>query len=209
MIKLERFIQFVVWFTLGFLALRSVLFQFIPDTSLQTAISAISIAGCIVLFVSVWKKYFWKIKSKPVVFLGSLLGFIDYPNIGGKWKVEVESSYALVVAAPYTKKKGEATIKQEYDKISVTVKFKNEANTNDSKSYSFIAVLKQSEDECWYLIYGYTNNPQSLTLTNSHSGGQHNGFTYLDVEDDLSCMEGYYCNDENRKTRGKIKFIKN
>ena len=59
----------------------------------------------------------------------------------------------------------------------------------------------------WFLVYAYRNKPQITKLTNSLSGGMHEGFTYLDVESDNK-LEGYYANDENRKTRGKLVLTK-
>jgi len=40
----------------------------------------------------------------------------------------------------------------------------------------------------------------------STGGGMHEGFCYLEIEGNV--LEGYYTNDENRKTRGSITFTK-
>lgn len=101
-----------------------------------------------------------------------------------------------------TKGEGEATITQSYSTLFIEGDFGQQSDFE-----SFFAQLKQKENGKWFLVYAYRNRPKSSKLTNSLSGGMHEGFAYLDVASKTK-LEGFYSNDENRKTRGKIIFIK-
>lgn len=139
-----------------------------------------------------WDKLLWKIPWLSLL-LCKLVGFYEYPTLEGDWQIKYESTFNNG-----KKGTGIATIQQSYSSLDI------DGNFGASSSFeSFFAQLKQKDNGKWFLMYEYRNKPHTPTLTNSLSGGMHEGFTYLDVVSNNK-LEGYYSNDENRKTRGKI-----
>jgi len=163
-------------------------------TSFLTSIGAISMVGY-GLYLA-WDNWLWKQKWLSFL-LCKLVGFYDYPVLQGKWNLNFESTYR-----DGTKGTGEATILQTYSSLFIEGNFGQNSNFD-----TFFAQLKQKENGKWFLVYAYRNRPKSSKLTNSPSGGMHEGFAYLDVVG-KNKLEGYYSNDENRKTRGKLIYTK-
>ncbi len=162
--------------------------------SFITSISTVSVI--IYGLYLAWDKWLWKQKGLAYI-LSKLVGFYEYPALDGKWKIVYESTFGNT-----TKGAGEATIQQSYSSLFI------EGNFGQNSSFdSYFAQLKQKENGKWFLVYTYRNKPHSTKLTNSPSGGMHEGFAYLDVVDKNKLI-GYYSNDENRKTRGKLTFTK-
>lgn len=162
--------------------------------SFITSISTISLI--IYGLYLAWDKWLWKQKWFSYL-LCKLVGFYEYPILKGKWQINYISSYNNG-----TRGIGEAIIRQSYSSIFVEGSFRE-----NSSFESFIAQLKQKENGKWFFVYAYRNKPYNTNLTSSVSGGMHEGFAYLDVVSKTK-LEGYYSNDENRKTRGKIVFTK-
>lgn len=144
----------------------------------------------------VWDKWLWKTDGFSYL-LCKLVGFYEYPVLEGVWQVMYESTFNNG-----KKGTGEVVIQQNYSTLYI------DGNFGTSSTFeSFFAQLKQKENGKWFLVYAYRSKPLKSTLTNSVSGGMHEGFTYLDIKG-KNKLEGYYSNDENRKTRGKIVFTK-
>ena len=190
----QSFITFIVFFTAGFYLLD----QKVSIPFLSASVISLIIFG-VFLF---WDKFLWKQKQFFIPQLAKLAGLHDYPNLNGKWKAEYSSSYKYDTQNDryITTGRGEIIIKQSYTSIFITGQF------SESDSENFIATLKQKENGSWFLIYGFRNKPKNEKLQNSPSGGMHEGFCYLDVESDK--LNGYYTNDENRKTRGRMILTK-
>lgn len=188
----QRFIAFVVFFTAGF--------YWLNETVKIPYLSAGLISVVIFLVFVLWDRWLWKTKWLFIPLLGKLIGFHNYPNISGKWKIEYHSSYNFDSSnSQYTTTgTGEAEIKQTYSSVFISGVF-----GESSKFESFVAMFKEKENRSCFLIYGYRNNPIDVKLKHSPSGGMHEGFCYLEVCKDGK-LDGYYTNDENRKTRGKI-----
>lgn len=163
-------------------------------SSFITLISTISLA--VYGLYIIWDKWLWKINWLSNL-LCKLVGFYEFPVLRGKWQLSFESTYNNG-----TKGTGEAIIQQSYSTLFIEGTFGENSNF-----YTFFAQLKQKENGKWFLVYAYRNNPKRAKLTNSPSGGMHEGFTYLDIISQTK-LEGYYSNDENRKTRGKIVFTR-
>jgi hypothetical protein len=72
---------------------------------------------------------------------------------------------------------------------------------------SLYTTLQQKPNNRWFLIYLYESRPKNTKLIDSKHGGSHKGFCYLEIIN-KNKMEGYYCNDEIRKTRGKVVFAR-
>lgn len=190
----QSFITFIVFFTAGFYLLD----QKVSIPFLSASVISLIIFG-VFLF---WDKYLWKQKRFFIPQLAKLAGFHNYPNLNGKWKVEYSSSYKYNAENNQytTTGSGEVNIKQTYSSIFIKGQF------SESISESFVATLKQKEDDGWFLIYGFRNKPNDEKLQNSPSGGMHEGFCYLELENGK--LIGYYTNDENRKTRGRAVLTK-
>ena len=192
----QKYIMSIVALVAGIYIVSNWLKTIFGET-VASAITSITTMSAIIYGLHfAWDRLIWKIKWLNTL-ICKLVGFYEYPNINGRWKIEYESSYKNG-----TKGFGEATIQQSYSTLFIEGVF-----SGSSDFYSFFAQLKQKENGKWFLVYAYRNKPQITKLTNSLSGGMHEGFTYLDVESDNK-LEGYYANDENRKTRGKLVLTK-
>lgn len=149
----------------------------------------------------VWDKRLWRYKKHYVPQLAAaLIGLHNFPDLNGKWSIEYWSSYEYDYDNNrYTQTgTGTADIEQTYSELFVSGRF------GDLSGFaSYFSQLKEHENHRWYLVYGYRNNTISTSLQQFPSGGMHDGFCYLEMRDDKT-LEGYYTNDENRKTRGKI-----
>ena len=190
----KQFITFIVFFTAGFYWINGIIS--IP------VLSSGLISTIIFLLFLLWDKYLWKVKRFPIPLIGKLMGFYNYPNLSGEWEAIYRSSYKPGYGEENKKEgKGSIKIKQTYTSIFIN------GNFGTSKFESFVSKLKQKENGNWILIYGYRNRPIDEKLLNSKDGGMHEGFCCLEVCE-TEKLEGYYTNDENRKTRGKIILTK-
>lgn len=158
--------------------------------SFITSIGTTSLAIYILYYV--WNKWLWKIQWLSYL-LCKLVGFYEYPVLNGNWSIKYESTFNNGKRGV-----GDAIIQQSYSSLHIDGSF-----GTSSSFESFFAQLKQKESGKWFLVYSYRSKPRTLALINSLSGGMHEGFVYLDIFD-KNKLEGYYSNDENRKTRGKI-----
>ncbi len=161
------------------------------------------ISVIVILFFLLWDTWLWKQKRAFIPVFGVLMGFHNYPDISGKWTADYSSSYN------YEDDNdkycnfgiGQVEIRQTYSSIFINGQF-----GESSKFESFAATLKQKENGSWFLVYSYRNNPIDPKLKGSPSGGMHEGFCYLEIENGQ--LDGYYANDENRKTRGKLSLTR-
>lgn len=192
----QKFISFVVFFTFGFYGL-----QLVFELPL---LSAGTVSLIIYLLFLLWNHSLWKRKGWVFRTIGKLIGLYDYPDISGEWEIEYASSYNFDTDKNEyrTNGKGSATIRQTYSTLHVKGKFEN-----SSSFESFYATLKEKENGDWFIAYGYRSNPNNPKLSNSSGGGLHEGFSLLAVESPEK-LEGYYSNDENRRTRGRITLIR-
>ncbi len=204
----SRFITFIIFLTAGILWLNSLITcpVIIYGYSLPCPLFSF---GTIALVISVlfiiWDKLVWKLKTIPFPLICSILGFHNFPNLNGEWAITYESSYKYDEKQNRytTKGKGNAVIEQSYSKLNINGDFGLSSNFE-----SFVSKLQQKENGKWFLVYAYKNIPGNIQLKSSPNGGAHEGFCYLDINKNCKEMTGYYSNDEQRKTRGNIKFKK-
>lgn len=187
------FIKSIGLITLTFVALQSC----IGDQIFTSGAILILLTG----FFFLWDTWLWKVKEYNIAkILSVLVGAYNYPDLNGEWKVKYWSSYFYDESKQTYSRDGVGTItiKQSYTRIYIKGQF-----GDSSRFESFAQLLKEKENGDWFLVYGFDNKPVATSLQNSPSGGNHSGFCYLDISN-INLMEGYYTNDENRKTRGKI-----
>lgn len=143
-----------------------------------------------------WNKH-WIIKK-----LFILIGFQEYPNIVGGWEMEYFSSYKYDWdnSKYNTNGKGEIEIK----KVEGGFIYSGNFDQSIFKSSSNYFERNQNNRLEWVLGYKYNNGPKETNLSQTGFVG-HCGFTILNFDEDKpEEMSGFYGNDENRKTRGKI-----
>jgi len=209
MLKSYRsFITFIVVLTGGVLWLNSVVSCPILIADFQISCPLFSwgfISLVIFTLFLAWDHSVWRIKRFFIPKVCNLIGFHNYPDLNGDWKIAYSSSYKYDFKNNVYKTigDGEAEIKQTYSNIFIKGVFGQSSNFE-----SFIASLKQKENGDWFLVYGYTNNPLDSKLQVSRSGGMHRGFCYLELNKKNDKLTGFYSNDEVRKTRGKISLVK-
>ena len=153
----------------------------------------------------IYEKYLWK-KNIFIKTPFLLLGFQEYPDITGKWRMDYYSSYKYDWdnSKYNTKGTGEIIIK----KIEGGYKYSGNFDQSNFKSSSnFFEKNKNNKNE-WLFGYKFTNNPKETDLSGTGFAG-HNGFVLLNYDlEDKNKIIGFYGNDENRKTRGKIILTK-
>ncbi|MDX9778622.1 MAG: hypothetical protein RBT30_00005 [Patescibacteria group bacterium] len=148
-----------------------------------------------------YEKFFWN-KHWIIKKLFILIGFQEYPNIVGGWEMEYFSSYKYDWdnSKYNTKGKGEIKIK----KVEGGFIYSGNFDQSRFKSSSNYFEKNQNNKLEWILGYKYTNDPKETNLSQTGFVG-HCGFTILNFDEDKpEEMSGFYGNDENRKTRGKI-----
>lgn len=164
----------------GFFILYMALFNLPIIESVSYSITTLSVFAF--LFVSfAWK---WK------VFRGWL---VPFPNISGKWKGYLESSYeGARKRIPI-----ELSIRQTFLHIQIKL------STNESKSNSIAAAFNIDDDRnIKQLCYTYRNEPKAKFQERSPI---HYGSVILDI-DDNNKMSGKYWT--GRKTTGDISLSK-
>ncbi len=143
-----------------------------------------------------WNKH-WIIKK---IFI--LLGFQEYPNIVGKWEIDYCSSYKYdwKNSKYNTTGKGDVAIK----KIEGGFLYSGKFGESEFKSSSNYFERNKSDQQEWILGYKYTNNPNETNISDTGFVG-HCGFAILNFDQEKPKeLTGFYGNDENRKTRGKM-----
>lgn len=148
-----------------------------------------------------WNKH-WLIKK---IFI--FIGFQEYPNIVGNWSMDYFSSYKYDwEKSEYTTTgKGAVRIK----KIVGGFYYSGEFGESKFRSTSNYFERNLNNENEWTLGYKYINDPNETNISNTGFVG-HCGFSMLHFnQGNPEEMIGFYGNDENRKTRGKITLKKN
>lgn len=188
--------QFIVQATLILVSFNT----FLADSGFKYY--QIPVVLLILLIPELWSRFLWKVPLIRSLF--SIIGFEKYPDINGEWKGILNSSYF------YDNKKNiytkdidcEMIIRQNPEYIEVDCKF----GQSESKSFYAQLIKRHQHSKEWYLIYAYDNQPHDTTLQASPNGGNHKGFCFLQLKENR--LEGFYSNDEVRKTRGRINVKK-
>ncbi|MCK4635291.1 MAG: hypothetical protein KAT32_00345 [Candidatus Moranbacteria bacterium] len=153
-----------------------------------------------------YEKYLWKYWVFKKIFIQ--LGFQEYPKIDGSWTMKCWSSYKFNwdTEEYETKVIGkDIVIKKIINGFSFSGDFDK---SGFESTFSFLKQDKNNKKN-WMIGYHYKNNPEDPKMIPT-GFVEHNGFAVLFFnEDKESVITGFYGNDENRKTRGKIVLNKN
>ncbi|TDX48827.1 hypothetical protein [Orenia marismortui] len=146
------------------------------------SISAFSVFG---LTYFAFNKYIWRWVGK----------YINYPNLNGQYNVKGTS-----LKNPTGKEiewKGTVNIKQNWDKIIITL----QTNNSSSKSLSVISGIRHVPTDGYQLSYHYENSPD----VSKKELKNHEGFCMLDFEENLNKATGHYFNNiKDRASYGKM-----
>ena len=149
-----------------------------------------SVLGFFGFYMWLYNNFLWKIWPF------SNLEWFCIPNLNGKWKVKITSSYkGFEEVIPAS-----ATIRQTATKISIALR------TDNSSSYSTSAALLKTEHLSTYeLKYHYTNypNPEAVNTMEIHHGS-----AWLGIEKNNDHMNGDYFTGRGRQQYGKLCFLK-
>lgn len=147
-----------------------------------------------------YERYFWNHGWFKKIFV--LIGFQEYPDIVGKWEMEYSSSYKYdwEKSEYKTKGAGDVVIK----KIEGGFHYSGHFDKSSFGSSSNYFENNRNNKNEWILGYKYNNNPKETVINDLGFVG-HFGFSMLTFDsENPNKMTGFYGNDENRKTRGKI-----
>lgn len=137
------------------------------------------------MFYSLFDKCLWKLRFFRII------GLIKTPNLNGRWKGTILSSYNNF-KLPFN-----MTIKivQSWTKISVLL------NTNSSSSYSTIAGIIVENPEKMMLTYQYLNEPNENSAPTMQ---MHRGTATLDIQADCNRLVGGWYSNRARQTYGRL-----
>ena len=164
--------------------------------------SVVSMAIFLVLYglSCLYEKCLWKMPYAKHIF--TLIGFQEYPNIVGRWEMEYFSSYKYDWKALTYHTIGKGYI--DIEKIEGGFLYKGKFAESEFKSTSNFFERNKNNKKEWTLGYKYNNAPTN-TDTSRMGFVSHYGFLLLEFDQDShEEMKGFYGNDEDRKTRGKI-----
>ena len=189
----------------GVLVLLTLAFYYVSNKLLELFFWKYSLVSTAILSVlyglnCLYEKCVWKIPYAKRIF--TFIGFQAYPNIVGRWEMEYFSSYKYdrKTLTYRTIEKGYIEIK----KIEGGFLYKGKFAESEFKSTSNFFERNKNNKKEWVLGYKYINAPTN-TDTSKMGFVSHYGFLLLEFDQDSHGeMKGFYGNDENRKTRGKI-----
>jgi hypothetical protein len=133
-----------------------------------------------------FNRYGWKRASQ----------FLQFPDIDGIW--DCDGRTIADDGSEKEKWRGEVTISQSWEKISVDLK------TQKSGSYSISAALLPKADGSWLLLYSYRNEPRAGE-PELHA---HLGYCELRFSKGLQEAEGDYFNARGRSTSGRMNLTR-
>lgn len=154
--------------------------------AISFSVSTLTVAGLLYLLFS---KVLWKKKTFRMIF--------KYPDFNGKYSIEGKS---------FKKTTGETfdwegilSIKQDWDKILVSMKSKNSSSESISVNGSIVYLPMKGYE----LTYVYSNTPNN-NMAELH---KHEGKCTLNFDEELNNATGNYYNDmKNRENYGSMEL---
>lgn len=120
-----------------------------------------------------------------------------FPKVGGLWKVKGKTLDEE--GGIRFEWEGELDIKQEYEKISVTLRTKQSGSESDSVSIT----KKPGNKGGWMLSYGFQNHPRPIEY---HELNSHRGFCEILFNEELTAGTANYFNNNGRRTHGVMEL---
>lgn len=120
-----------------------------------------------------------------------------FPNVEGLWRVKGKTlDEAGSICFEW---EGQLDIKQEYEKISVSLKTKQSASESD-----IVYITKKPGNKGgWILSYGYQNHPKAGEY---HELNSHRGFCEILFNEELTSGSANYLNNNGRRTQGVMEL---
>ncbi len=148
-----------------------------------------SLIGFYGLFYSAFDKWFWRVPALRKV------GLVKVPNINGRWKGYITSSF------DEHKKQREACI----DILQTWSQIKINLETETSRSYSLTASVLTETPHCIAISYEYVNEPTVDAKATMHI---HRGTARhtLSIVDGAEVFDGEYYTGRDRETFGTLHF---
>lgn len=146
------------------------------------------------IYYYLFENFIWKWR-----YINKLIGI---PNINGKYKGTLESSFRIEGSNEKTPPmKMILTVKQNFDKIKFTCEFPD----TPSASESSMGALMLFEDNMAKFIFAYTNQSTDIFIEND----QHNGMNTLIFDLSNGSVRGTYFNGRGKKpNKGKMTLDK-
>ena len=201
-LRLKNIVYLTVFITLGFFILRDAFPQF---NFLTQGLIALAVFLILSVINYSYENLLWDKKWAKLLF-PLFFGLQKYPNIAGVWDMKYYSSYKFDWDNEEYITEGTGEIKIQ--KVNGGFYYSGKFNESEFYSiYNFFEANKYSKN-MWVLGYMYTNDPKETNLSKS-GFVSHKGFTILNFNKETpDKMEGFYGNDENRKTRGRLILTK-
>lgn len=151
-------------------------------------IDAPSVMGFYGLFYTVFDNYLWRLRFK-------FIRLSEIPDVGGTWVGSVKSSYG-----GGTEVHGVILyVRQNWSKLSVQIE------TENSRSFSTMAVVNTSHSPESGLKYEYISEPGALSIQTMQT---HRGTASLRLSPDGSALKGEYYTGRGRQNIGEMAFRK-
>lgn len=169
--------------------------------------SFVSFAVFLILYCLdfLYEKYLWD-KHLIIRKLFTMIGFQEYPNIAGEWKIKYFSSYLYDWKGQKYKTKGIGKI--NIKKIKGGFQYSGNFSESYFKSSFNNFERNQNNKKEWSMGYKYFNTPKETNLSKT-GFVSHSGFVILNFDEEhANQITGFYGTDENRKTRGKLLLTK-
>ena len=145
-----------------------------------------SVVGLYELYNRLFDKYIWKYNFIR------LFGLPKIPNLNGKWKATIKSSYKK------TEKSGDVTIHHNYSNFSLILK------TDESKSHTTMSSLTLKDPINRKITWTYMCEPLPNSNNKLHT---HCGTNHLEILDGEKELRGSYYSGRDRRNIGEF-FLK-
>lgn len=183
----EKIIFYISILSVTLVTLIERFLGFIQEIIGFTLSVSLSVGIIFTIIYTVFSKYLWRTKPFSKIY--------NYPNLNGQYSVEGKS--VKKITDENFEWKGELSIKQDWDKIHITLRTIN----SSSDSISVAGAIEYLPMRGYCLKYLYQNTPNN----NQPELHRHVGFCELTFNEKVECANGNYFNDgKDRQTYGSM-----